>query len=249
VSFTYPGTDRVVLDHVDLDLPAGATVAIVGENGAGKTTLVKLLTRMYEPTAGTITVDDLPISDIPPVEWRERLSAGFQDFVRFEFTAQHTVGQGWLPELDDPVAARAALDDAGGTDILDRLASGLDTQLGRTFDDGAELSGGQWQKLALGRTMMRREPILVILDEPTAALDPGAEAALFERYAAGARERRARTGAVTILISHRFSTVRIADLIVVLDHGKITELGTHDELIARDGTYAELYALQARAYQ
>jgi ATP-binding cassette subfamily B protein len=249
VGFAYPGTDRMTLEHVDLHLPAGATVAIVGENGAGKTTLVKLLTRMYEPTTGRITIEGVDLADISVDSWRQCLSAGFQDFVRFELSAQHAVGAGWLPDLDDTGAARAALMNAGGDDVLDGLADGLGTQLGRAFDDGVELSGGQWQKLALGRAMMRTDPLLVILDEPTAALDPGTEAALFTRYAENARERSARTGAVTVLISHRFSTVRMADHIIVLSHGRVAEVGSHDELMRLDGVYAELYQLQARSYR
>src|SRR5271165_517588 len=187
VSFAYPGTARVVLDDVSLWLPAGAVVAIVGENGAGKTTLVKLLAKMYEPSSGSIFVDDTPLARVPAAEWRERLAGAFQDFFRFEFRAGHTVGLGDVLRLDDEPAVNAAVDRAGAGDVVARLASGLDTQLGPTWLGGVELSFGQWQKLALARGFMRDQPLLLILDEPTAALDAETEHALFERYAAAAR--------------------------------------------------------------
>ena len=177
----------MVLDDVSLSLPAGAVVAIVGENGAGKTTLVKLLAKMYEPSSGSILVDDTPLARMPAAEWRERLAGAFQDFFRFEFRAGHTVGLGDVPRMDDEPAVTAAVDRAGAADVVARLASGLDTQLGPTWPNGAELSFGQWQKLALARGFMRDQPLLLILDEPTAALDAETEHALFERYAAAAR--------------------------------------------------------------
>jgi ATP-binding cassette subfamily B protein len=248
VSFAYPGTSRVVLDDVSLFLPAGAVVAVVGENGAGKTTLVKLLAKMYEPASGSILVDDTPLARMPALEWRKRLAGAFQDFFRFEFRAGHTVGLGDVPRLDDEPAVTTAVDRAGATDVLDRLASGLDTQLGPTWPNGAELSFGQWQKLALARGFMRDQPLLLILDEPTAALDAETEHALFERYAAAARGNDT-SGRITVLVSHRFSTVRMADLIVVLDGSRLVEIGTHEELIARRGQYAELYGIQAAAYR
>jgi ATP-binding cassette, subfamily B, bacterial len=250
VSFAYPGTSRVVLDDVSVTLPAGAVVAIVGENGAGKTTLVKLLAKMYEPTSGSILVDDTPLSRVPAGEWRARLAGAFQDFFRFEFRARHTVGLGDVPRLDDEPALVAALDRAGASDVIARLASGLDTQLGPTWPGGVELSFGQWQKLALARGFMRDEPLLLVLDEPTAALDAETEHALFERYAAVARGTGATaSGRVTILVSHRFSTVRMADFIVVLDGARLVEQGPHDELMAKRGPYSELYSIQAAAYR
>jgi ATP-binding cassette subfamily B protein len=250
VSFTYPGTSRIVLDDVSLLLPAGAVVAIVGENGAGKTTLVKLLAKMYEPTAGAILLDDTPLARVPAGEWRARLAGAFQDFFRFEFSAGHTVGLGDTPRMDDEAAVVAAVDRAGASDVVERLPAGLETQLGPTWPDGVELSFGQWQKLALARGFMRDEPLLLILDEPTAALDAETEHALFERYAHAARASAATdTGRVTILVSHRFSTVRMADLIVVLDGSRLAEVGTHEELMAKGGQYAELYGLQAAAYR
>jgi ATP-binding cassette, subfamily B, bacterial len=250
VSFVYPGTSRVVLDDVSVTLPAGAVVAIVGENGAGKTTLVKLLAKMYEPTSGSILVDDTPLARLPAVEWRARLAGAFQDFFRFEFRAGHTVGLGDVPRLDDEPAVLAAVERAGAGDVVAQLTLGLDTQLGPTWPSGVDLSFGQWQKLALARGFMRNQPLLLILDEPTAALDAETEHALFERYAAAARGTdESNSGRITILVSHRFSTVRMAELIVVLDGARLVEVGTHDELMAKSGQYSELYSIQAAAYR
>jgi ATP-binding cassette subfamily B protein len=248
VSFAYPGTSRVVLDDVSATLPAGAVVAIVGENGAGKTTLVKLLAKMYEPSSGSIFVDETPLARVPAGEWRARMAGAFQDFFRFEMRAGHTVGLGDIPRLDDEPAVAAAVDRAGAGDVVARLASGLDTQLGQTWPGGVEISFGQWQKLALARGFMRDRPLLLVLDEPTAALDAETEHALFERYAAAARGT-SHSGCITILVSHRFSTVRMADLIVVLDGARLVEIGTHDDLMARNGPYSELYRIQAAAYR
>jgi ATP-binding cassette subfamily B protein len=250
VSFAYPGTSHVVLDDVTVTLPAGAVVAIVGENGAGKTTLVKLLAKMYEPSSGSILVDDTPLARVPAGDWRGRLAGAFQDFFRFEFRARHTVGLGDVPRMDDKPAVVAAVERAGAGDVVARLTSGLDTQLGPTWPSGVELSFGQWQKLALARGFMRDQPLLLVLDEPTAALDAETEHALFERYAAAARgTEESESGRVTILVSHRFSTVRMADLIVVLDGARLAEVGTHDELMAKGGPYSELYSIQAAAYR
>jgi len=249
VSFRYPDTEVDVLHDVDLTIPAGSIVAIVGDNGAGKSTLVKLLARYYEPTSGTITVDGVDLRRMPAAEWRARLSAGFQDHARLELVASQAVGLGHLPELDDLDAHAAALERAAASDVLATLPDGLSTQLGKAFAEGHELSGGQWQKVALGRAMMRAEPLLLLLDEPTAALDAEAEHQLFDRYSAAAREVRARTGGITVLVSHRFSTVRAADLIVVVDGHGIAEHGSHDDLMALDGLYAELFELQASSYR
>jgi ATP-binding cassette, subfamily B, bacterial len=249
VAFRYPGTDEDVLRGVDLHIPAGATVAVVGDNGAGKSTLIKLLSRFYEPTEGVVRVNGIDLARIPAAEWRARMSAGFQDFARLELVARETVGVGDLPSIDDEELVGAALGRASATDVVDGLPSGLGTQLGRSFDGGLELSGGQWQKLALGRAMMRERPLLLVLDEPTAALDADTEHALFERYSGAARAVAAETGGITVLVSHRFSTVRMADLIVVVGDGHTAECGTHDELMAKAGVYAELYELQARAYR
>jgi ATP-binding cassette subfamily B protein len=248
VSFAYPGTSRLVLDDVSLSLPANAVVAIVGENGAGKTTLVKLLAKMYEPTSGSILADDVPLARVLAAEWRARLAGAFQDFFRFELRARHTVGLGDVSRVDDEAAVMTAIDRAGAGDVLSRLPAGLDTQLGPTWPGGVEVSFGQWQKLALARGFMRDRPLLLVLDEPTAALDAETEHALFARYAAGARSENI-DGRITLLISHRFSTVRMADLIVVLDGARVAEVGTHDELMANRGQYAELYGIQAAAYR
>ena len=248
VSFLYPGTERLVLEDMDLDLPAGSVVAIVGENGAGKTTLVKLLCRFYEPTSGRITVDGVGLDRIDAVAWRERIAGAFQDFMRFEFRAQRTIGLGDLPREEVVPAVETATVRAGATDVVERLPKRLDTQLGATWEDGVDLSFGQWQKLALARGFMRDDPLLLVLDEPTAALDAETEHGLFERFAAQSRAG-GTSGRITILVSHRFSTVRMADLIVVLDGAHVVEAGSHQELMARDGLYAELYTIQARAYR
>jgi ATP-binding cassette subfamily B protein len=248
VSFAYPGTDRLVLDDINLDLPAGKVVAIVGENGAGKSTLVKLLGKMYEPTRGRILVDGMDLARMAAVDWRARLAGAFQDFFRFEFRARQTVGIGDLPRLEDESAVVTAVSRAGADDVIVRLPAGLDTQLGPTWPGGSDVSFGQWQKLALARGFMRDRPLVLVLDEPTAALDAETEHALFERYAAAVRGDD-DVGRITILVSHRFSTVRMADFIVVLDGARVVETGTHEALIARHGQYAQLYSMQAAAYR
>ncbi len=256
LSVAYPGTERLVLEDVDLHLKAGFVVALVGENGAGKTTLVKLLCRLYKPTDGRILVDGLDLARMRPVAWRSRLSGAFQHFFRFEFRAHHTVGVGDVPRLDDTPAVTAAVARAGADDVVRQLEAGLETQLGPTWPGGVEISFGQWQKLALARGFMRELPLLLVLDEPTAALDAETEHALFERFAAAARAAGSSArrqslpdGRITILVSHRFSTVRMADFIVVLDGSRVRESGTHEELMARGGQYAELYRIQASAYR
>ena len=255
VSFAYPGTDKLVLQDVSVDLPAGAVVALVGENGAGKTTLVKLLGKMYEPGSGRILVDGEELARMPAAEWRSRLAGAFQDFFRFEFKAERTVGLGDPPRLEERPAVEAAVARAGAEDVVDGLTNGLATQLGPTWPNGVEVSFGQWQKLSLARGFMRDEPLLLVLDEPTAALDAETEHALFERYASAAQRSGTPSGdgmprgRVTLLVSHRFSTVRMADLIVVMDGAKVVEVGSHDELVKLGGQYAELYEIQAAAYR
>ncbi len=248
VSFAYPGAEEKVLKGLDLDLPAGSTVAVVGENGAGKTTLAKLLTGMYQPAEGRILLDGADLSTIAPDGWREHATAVFQDFLRPSLPARQVVGAGDLPRIDDDEAVGAALERAGATSVVERLPEGLDTPVGRWFTGGHGLSGGQWQRLALARGLMRAGPLLTVLDEPTASLDAVAETRLFERFARMASAGRA-TGGITLLISHRFSTVRMADLIVVLENGAVTETGDHDALLASGGTYAQLFTLQAKGYR
>ena len=250
VSFAYPGTERLVLEDVNLHLTPGSVVAIVGENGAGKTTLVKLLCGLYRPACGRILVDGIELARMPQDAWRSRLAGAFQDFFKFEFLAQQSVGVGDIPRVDDRPAVAAAVDRAGAGDVVHQLSAGLDTQLGPTWPGGVEISFGQWQKLALARGFMREVPLLLVLDEPTAALDAETEHALFERYAAAAHGNgSAPGGRITILVSHRFSTVRMADFIVVLDGARVAEQGTHEALLAKGGQYAELYGIQAAAYR
>jgi ATP-binding cassette subfamily B protein len=258
VSFAYPGTNRLVLDNVNLELPAGAVVAIVGENGAGKTTLVKLLAKLYEPSAGRILVDDSELARMPPEQWRTRMAGAFQDFFRFEFRARHSVGVGDLPRLEEERSVVTAVSRAGADDVVVQLPAGLETQLGPSWPQGVEVSFGQWQKLALARGFMRDHPLLLILDEPTAALDAETEHALFERYAAATAGRlggsaaagsAGNDGRITLLVSHRFSTVRMADLIVVLEGARVAEVGSHEQLMAKGGAYAELYGIQEAAYR
>jgi ATP-binding cassette subfamily B protein len=244
VSFRYQGAAADALADIDLVLPAGSVVALVGENGAGKTTLVKLLTGMYEPTSGQIDIDDTDLVGINLRQWRARCAGAFQDHASFEFIAGRAIGIGDLTRLDDEDTIRRALDDAAATDVLTALPDGLHTQLGTAWPGGVDISGGQWQRLAIARGMMRRQPLLRVLDEPTSALDALTEHKLFDRYTAARR-----LGAVTLLVTHRFSTVAAADLVIVLRDGRIAEIGAHDDLLAARGHYAELYSLQASGYR
>ncbi|MEZ4634735.1 MAG: ABC transporter ATP-binding protein [Caldilineaceae bacterium] len=251
ISYCYPLGQQPVLREINLHLPAGATVAIVGDNGAGKTTLVKLLAGLYAPTTGRITIDGVDMAQLDPPTWRQRIAAGFQDFARFEFLVRETVGIGDLAAFnhhgDD--AVMAALRQAGASDLLSSLPNGLTTQLGPNWPNGIDLSGGQWQKLAISRALMRTTPLLLLLDEPTAALDAETEHHLFSQWTTTAHALRQATGAVTVLVSHRFSTVQMADLIVVLNDGQVAELGSHRALMAQGGLYAELFTLQAQSYR
>lgn len=247
LSFTYPGTERPALDDVTCRIPAGSVVAVVGEYGSGKTTLVKMLCRFYQPDSGSIRVDGVDLARLDTVAWRARTSAAFQDFGRFHIRFADTVGLGDLPHLTDRERIRSAIEAADASGLVDRLPDGLDTQLGRTFD-GVDLSEGQWQKTALARASMRTEPVLFVLDEPTASLDAPSEHAIFQRYMTRARDLGARTGAITVIVSHRFSTVTGADRILVLERGMLVEEGSHDELLALGGRYADLYGIQAAAY-
>jgi ATP-binding cassette, subfamily B, bacterial len=248
VSFRYPGAQRDAVDDITVDLPAGAVVALVGENGAGKTTLVKLLCGLHRPTAGRITVDGVDLTDLHAPTWRAASSGAFQDFVRFELLARESIGLGQIDDGHDVVAVRDALRAADVADLEEELPDRLETPLGRAFLDGIDLSGGQWQKVALARSMMRAAPLLLILDEPTYSLDVESERRVYEWFARVARTENP-AGTVTVIVSHRFSTVRAADLVGVVHDGRLVEWGTHSELIARRGAYAEMYRTQAEGYQ
>jgi ABC-type multidrug transport system fused ATPase/permease subunit len=242
VAFRYPGTDKWALRSVSLRLEPGEKLALVGDNGAGKSTLIKLMTRLYEPTQGSITYGGIDLRDYDPKDLRARIGILFQDFVRYQFTAAENVGLGEVEAIGDRARIESAVDRGGARPVVDDLPQKLDTMLGGWFEEGKELSGGQWQKIALARAFMRDAEVLV-LDEPTASLDAEAEHDLFLRMQKLAGKRSA------ILISHRFSTVRLADRIAVLRDGRIEELGSHDELMARGGRYAHLFKLQAAGYQ
>ena len=242
VSFKYPGKDGWALKDVSLRLEPGEKLALVGENGAGKTTLIKLLLRFYEPTEGRITYGGVDVRELDVQALRERVGAVFQDFVRYQFIAAENIGVGQPALLEDRAAVAAAAEKGGAAEVIDSLPNKYETMLGGWFEKGHELSGGQWQKLAIARAFMRDAEVL-ILDEPTAAIDAEAEVALFERFKALSKDRTA------IIISHRFSTVRMADRIAVLEGGKLTELGSHEELLAKAGRYARLFTLQAQGYR
>ena len=245
VSFTYPGTDRLVLDRLDLDITAGTSVALVGENGAGKTTLIKLLCRFYDPTEGRITVDGTDIRELDLDDYRTRLAVIFQDFVHYSLPARDNVGFGALARAGDESALREAASRVGILEQIEALPDGWDTTLAREFG-GVDLSGGEWQRVALARAMMAqagRDSDLLVLDEPTASLDVRVENELYGHFAELSR------GKTTLLVSHRFSTVRMAGRIVLLAGGRVVEDGSHDELIAAGGRYAQLYEVQASHYR
>ncbi|ANS68997.1 ABC-type multidrug transport system, ATPase and permease component [Streptomyces lincolnensis] len=244
LDFQYWNRDQPSLNGIDIEFPAGAVVALVGENGAGKSTFVKMLSGLYQPSAGRVLVDGTDLAQFAPEDWRSRITVAFQDPVHIEMSLRDTIGLGRLQRRDDPERILEALRTAGGDKLLASLPEGLETRLGRKSWDGKGLSGGQWQTVANARAAMRQEPLLRILDEPTSSLDARAEEWLFQQYAGLSRLE----GGVTVLVTHRFTTARAADLIVVLDGGRVVEVGTHDTLSQADGLYAELFRLQARYF-
>ncbi|MFI4866457.1 MAG: ABC transporter ATP-binding protein [Steroidobacterales bacterium] len=243
VNFSYPGAAEPALIDINLQLRPGSSLALVGENGSGKTTLIKLLTRLYSPDSGRILVDGLPLPQWSEAALRARIGVIFQDFTRYQMLVGENVGAGDERYFDDQERWHEAAEKGRAADFIEQLPGRYQTQLGKWFKDGQELSGGQWQKIALARAFMRTDADILVLDEPTAAMDARAEAEVFEHFRTLARDR------ITILISHRFSTVRMADQIAVLDRGRIIEKGSHEQLMADAGHYAQLFALQARGYR
>jgi ATP-binding cassette, subfamily B, bacterial len=243
VSFTYPGAEQPALAHVTLHLKPGASLALVGENGSGKTTLIKLLTRLYAPTSGRILLDGKDLRQWDEAVLRARVGVIFQDFARYQMSVGENVGAGDERFFEDEARWRVAADKGRASEFIEALPAHYHTQLGKWFRDGRELSGGQWQKIALSRAFMRTGADILVLDEPTAAMDARAEAEVFEHFRQLAHDR------ITILISHRFSTVRMADQIVVMNDGHIVERGSHEELMLLNGRYAHLFTLQARGYR
>lgn len=242
VGFRYPDQETFVLRHLNLFIPAGQSIALVGHNGAGKSTFIKLLAGLYEPTEGRIFIDGIDLRSLEPSELRKRLSVAFQDFNQYQLTARENVGFGSVDQRTNDARIHEAIKRGGANDIVNGLPSGMDTQLGRWFAGGVELSGGQWQRLALARAFMRKEADVIVLDEPTAALDIEAEAEVFQRV------RDMAEGKTVLLISHRFANVRMADRIVVLDKQGIREDGTHDKLMTQNDMYAHLFRKQAQGY-
>ena len=242
MGFVYPGAGRHVLKNINFTMESGEKIALIGENGAGKTTLVKLLARLYDPTEGAILLDGIDLREYSVEDLRKEIGVIFQDYMRYEMPARENIGFGKIEAMDDHERIGAAAAKSLASDVIGRLPQGLDQMLGRRFDGGVDLSGGEWQKFALARAYMRDAQVL-ILDEPTATLDARAEYKVFQRFSELTRGRMA------VLISHRFSTVRMADRILVLANGEIEEQGTHDELLALGGRYAELFELQAAGYR
>jgi ATP-binding cassette subfamily B protein len=243
VSFSYPDSQEPALIDINLHIKPGESLALVGENGSGKTTLIKLLTRLYPPTSGRILLDGRDLKEWDEVALRQRIGVIFQDFARYQLKVGENVGAGDVRYFEDEAKWTDAADKGMATPIIEQLPRGFNTQLGKWFKEGRELSGGQWQKIALARAFMRSEADVLVLDEPTAAMDAAAEATIFEHF------RKLTQKKIAILISHRFSTVRMADQIVVIEHGRIIERGSHDELMKLNGHYAHLFSLQARGYR
>jgi ATP-binding cassette subfamily B protein len=242
VGFRYPDSDEWALRDVNLIIRPGEKIALVGHNGAGKTTLIKLLSRLYDPTEGSVLIDGIDIRELDPLELQQRIGVIFQDFVRYHLPVRENIGFGQIDAMDDAERIAAAARKSGAQAVVEELPDGYETMLGRWFHDGHELSLGQWQKIALARAFMREAEILV-LDEPTASVDARTEYEIFQNFKA------LTDGKMAILISHRFSTVRMADRIAVIQEGRIAELGTHEELLRREGIYAELFSMQAEGYR
>lgn len=243
VSFRYAGAEKNALSNINLKITPGESLALVGENGSGKTTLIKLLTRLYDPTGGRILLDGLDLQEWDVEALRQRVGVIFQDFGRYQFSVGENIGAGDVRYIDDRERWKAAATTGLAAPFIDEMADGYETQLGRWFKGGRELSGGQWQKIALSRAFMRSDADILVLDEPTATMDASSEAEIFEHFRKASRDK------ITILISHRFSTVRAAAQIIVIHQGKIIERGNHESLLAEDGQYAHLFKLQARGYQ
>lgn len=247
VGYRYPGNTAPSLTGISLDIPAGTSVAVVGENGAGKSTLIKLVQGLYRPSTGRIEVDGMLLDELAPEDWHRASAALFQDSVRFAFTARESIGVGDIDRIDDPAAIEAAIDRAQARSVTDRIGD-LGTYLGRDYRDGEELSGGQWQTIGLARALVKDSPLVLTLDEPGHSLDPESELRMIDAYESAARDFATRTGAITFYVTHRLSSVRSADLVLVLRHGCVDAVGTHDELIDQGGYYAKLFAMQAAAY-
>jgi len=242
VSFRYPDTKNYVLQNLNFQLKAGEKLAFVGENGAGKTTLIKLVLRFYEPTEGRILLDGIDIKQFNKAEYQQQFGVIFQDFIKYNFTAGENISVGNIEEFSNEEKIKAAAELSLADEVIDELEHGYETKMGKQFHGGVTLSGGQWQKVALGRAYMKDAKV-VILDEPTSALDARAEYEAFQRFIGITK------GKTAIIISHRFSTVRMADRILVLKHGTLLEVGTHEELLENGNLYAELFKLQAEGYQ
>ena len=242
MSFKYPHSERYILKDVSFSIQSGEKIAFVGQNGAGKTTLIKLILRFYEPTSGTIFLDDVPIDQYDKVDYQNYFGVIFQDFIKYHFDLKENIGVGSIENLNDMLKIKKSAEQSLAQEVVDILPQGFDQPLGKRFHDGVELSGGQWQKIALARAYMKDAQV-IILDEPTSALDARAEHETFQRFI-GLTENK-----TAIIISHRFSTVRMADKILVLKDGEIEEFGTHQELIENNKLYAELFDLQAKGYQ